>query len=67
MSNQSRAAAGCMPARKILSLIKHPSAEERDRFWSEWDESHARKLEERVKLKMTTKPRKRDQVPSVDF
>ena len=67
MSNQSRAAASCTPARKILSQIKRPSAGERERFWRECDESHARELEERGNLKMTPKPRKRDHVPSVGF
>jgi len=66
MSTQSRPADACANTGKILSQIKHPSAEERERFWREWDESHACELEEHGKLEMTPKLRKRDQVPSVD-
>jgi len=67
MSTQRRTADACASTARILSQIKRSSAEERERFWREWDESHARELEQHGKLKMTPKPRKRDQVPSVDF
>ena len=67
MSSQSGPADACASAGKVLSQIKRSSAEERERFWREWDESHARELEERGNLKMTPKPRKRDHVPSVGF